>query len=76
MTLTPQEIERITGYRRPKEQLADLKKHGFVRARMRRDGKVILEKDHYVAICRGQFALSDSESHTGRPVPTPFRKAS
>jgi|GEM_PF-2550391 hypothetical protein len=49
------EIVAITGgYRRPSDQLAELRRQGFFRARISRlSGKVVLEREHYIAVCRG-----------------------
>ncbi len=77
MILSPTEIQSLTGgYRRPKDQLSELRKQGFVRARIGMNGQVVLEEAHYEAVCGGQFALADQATHTGRPTPTPFRKPS
>ncbi|MCW1959778.1 MAG: DUF4224 domain-containing protein [Mycobacterium sp.] len=57
LILSPQELERITGYRRPAAQLAELHRQGFYRARrLRTTGAVVLERDHYHAVCAGQAA--------------------
>ena len=53
-TLERDELERITGYRRPADQLAELKRQGFYRARRSpSDGSVILERPHYDAVSAG-----------------------
>nr|WP_256099271.1 DUF4224 domain-containing protein [Variovorax sp. SG517] len=55
--LTPCELQELTGYRRAAEQLAELLRQGFYRARRSRfDGSVILERPHYDAICAGARA--------------------
>jgi hypothetical protein len=52
--LEPDELQRLTGYRRPAEQLAELLRQGFYRARRSpSDGSVILERPHYDAVCAG-----------------------
>jgi len=52
--LTRQELQQITGYKRASEQLAELVRQGFYRARRSRvDGSVILERPHYDAVCAG-----------------------
>lgn len=49
-----EEIYRVTGYKRPLDQLDELQRQGFFRARRSRvDGKVILERSHYDAVCAG-----------------------
>lgn len=55
LTLTAAEIEEITGFAQPCKQLETLHNQGFVRAHRTRDGRVILERAHYVAVCSGQF---------------------
>lgn len=53
-TMTPEELYGITGYRRAREQLAELHRQGFWRARRARlTGEVILERLHYEAVCKG-----------------------
>lgn len=47
-------IERITGYKRPADQLRELKAQGFYRARLAKvTGEVVLERPHYDAVCQG-----------------------
>lgn len=53
-TLTPSELEAITGYRRAAEQLRVLHARGYWRAYRDRLGRVVLERPHYDAVCRGQ----------------------
>jgi hypothetical protein len=53
-TLTPEELFEVTGYKRQAEQLVELKRQGFYRARRSpSDGAVILERPHYEAISAG-----------------------
>jgi len=53
-TLSPQEIDDVTGYRRPADQLAELHRQGFYRARRSpTTGQIILERAHYDAVCAG-----------------------
>lgn len=52
-TFTEQELERLTGYRRGAEQLQELHRQGFTRARRDRLGRVVLERRHYDAVCSG-----------------------
>lgn len=52
--LTTIELEQITGYKRPADQLDELRKQGFYRARRSpTSGHVILERAHYDAVCAG-----------------------
>lgn len=53
-TLTVDELVAITGYRRPGDQLRELLKLGYYRARRSVvTGAVILERPHYEAVARG-----------------------
>jgi len=56
VTLSPKELEQITGYATPLKQLNVLHKRGFVRAYRARTGQIVLERQHYFAVCRGEFA--------------------
>jgi hypothetical protein len=52
--LSKDELHEVTGYKRASEQLAELLRQGFYRARRSPvDGSVILERTHYDAICSG-----------------------
>lgn len=54
IVLSAAELVRLTGYRRPGDQLAELLRRGFNRARRSRcTGDVILERAHYDAVCAG-----------------------
>jgi hypothetical protein len=53
-TLEAQEVEAITGYKRPSDQLEELHRQGFYRARRSRTtGNIILEREHYTFVCIG-----------------------
>jgi hypothetical protein len=54
ITLTTAELEHLTGYKQPTQQLNVLHSRGFHRAFMSRTG-VVLERAHYDAVCRGQL---------------------
>lgn len=59
-TLTESELMAITGYQRPACQLRELHRQGFWRARRSKlTGKVILERTHYDAVCRGDTQSAD-----------------
>jgi hypothetical protein len=48
------EIQRLTGYKRPSDQLRELHRQGFYRARRAKvTGEVILERPHYDAVAAG-----------------------
>jgi len=61
ITMTPIEIEQITGYKAPTKQLSVLHERGFVRAYVGRHG-VVLERAHYEAVCRGEFGKMQDRS--------------
>lgn len=54
LTVPPEEIAEITGYRQPAAQLRALQGLGFWRARRAAmTGAVVLERAHYEAVCKG-----------------------
>jgi hypothetical protein len=54
ITLTPEELVNLTGYKQATKQLAELHRQGFWRARRCRvTGAAILERPHYDAVSRG-----------------------
>ncbi len=63
LVLAPAEIQVLTGCKRPKDQVEELQKQGFYRARTARDGSVVLERAHYDAICRGSPLSTQSLSN-------------
>jgi hypothetical protein len=67
LILEPAELEQITGYKRAHEQLAELQRQGFSRARRSRLGDVVLERAHYDAVARG------AQSAPARPKVRPPR---
>lgn len=56
--LSLDEIVAITKYTQPNRQVEELREQGFWRARLDREGKALLERDHYVAVCRGAVQAS------------------
>jgi hypothetical protein len=53
--LPASEIQRLTGYKRQADQLRELHRQGFYRARRARvTGEVILERPHYDEVARGR----------------------
>ena len=62
LTLTPEEIREITGYRRAHEQLAWFKALG-VPAKRRADGSVSVAREHYLrtGMSRGSPAALESQ---------------
>lgn len=56
-TLPAAEIQRLTGYKRPADQLRELHRQGFYRARRAKvTGEVILERPHYDAVAAGTLS--------------------
>lgn len=67
-TLTPEEVKAVAGgYEQPRRQLTELRRQGFWRARLGMDGKVILERAHYEAVCAGAVAPGQERRDTVRP---------
>ena len=56
LTLSPDELVELTGYRSKAKQLEELQRRGFHRARRGASGRVVLERDHYHAVCSGTAA--------------------
>jgi hypothetical protein len=60
ITLSEEELLQITGYKRAADQLPELHRQGFFRARRSTTtGDVILERAHYDAVCAGQVAQKE-----------------
>jgi len=66
ITLSNAEIQAITGYKRANEQLRELHRQGFWRARRSILGSVVLERPHYDAVCAGG---EKKPTNAGRPRP-------
>ena len=54
ITLDEVEIAKITGYKRRAERLRELHRQGFYRARCNALGQIVLEREHYEAVCSGR----------------------
>lgn len=65
ITLTEEELVALTGYKVASKQLRELHRAGFCRARIGSTGRVVLERDHYRAVCAGQ---AQAERPRVRPV--------
>jgi hypothetical protein len=62
VTLSPDELRALTGYKRPAEQLRELLRLGFYRARRARvTGEVILERAHVDAVAAGAIDAKPGE---------------
>ena len=73
--LSESEIYELTGgLTKPRCQVKRLHEHGFARARLER-GRVILERAHFEAVCRGQFTGAPKKGDTPRPVLKSLKKA-
>lgn len=67
LTLTPDELHALTGYRRPGDQLSELHRLGFWRARRSpTTGAVILEREHYQAVVAGGDAQPKRQTSAPR----------
>ncbi|MGB3882042.1 MAG: hypothetical protein WA955_15840 [Diaphorobacter nitroreducens] len=67
LVLSELEVQSLTGYKRAKDQIPELHRQGFFRARQSRStGAVILERAHYEAVCSGRVAAN--ESRTKEPM--------
>jgi hypothetical protein len=67
ITLSPSELRDLTGYKRPADQLRELHRLGFFRARRGRvTGEVILERAHVDAVAAGTVA-SQADEQRNRP---------
>lgn len=54
ITLEPEELKQLTGYKQATKQLNVLHKRGFPRAVIGRNGLVV-ERAHFEAVCRVQI---------------------
>lgn len=64
-TIPADQIQRMTGYKRPADQLRELHNQGFYRARLAKvTGEVVLERPHYDAVARG---LGGAANDASRP---------
>jgi hypothetical protein len=74
MLLTNDELQQLTGYKRPADRVKELHRQGFYRARISPGtGEVILERAHYDAICAG--ARAPNEPKVRAPVLRQMRSA-
>lgn len=67
LTLSHAELVDVTGYHRAHEMLEELHRLGFVRARIDRLGRVVLERAHYLAVCTGAFTAGGRADENARP---------
>lgn len=70
ITLSESEIIGLTGYTQPKAQVEELRRQGFFRARKSpATGKVILEREHFNAVCRGDLPERSQRPQVRAPQP-------
>jgi hypothetical protein len=69
VVLSAQEVQQLAGgYRRARDQLRELHRQGFHRARIGHvSGEVILERAHYDAVCSGRLAPAPGQPQGSRP---------
>jgi hypothetical protein len=60
IALNAGELCAITGFERAPDQLRELLRCGFHRARKGGDGRVILERAHFLAVCAAPSAASEA----------------
>lgn len=65
-TLSHDEIISITGYKRPSDQVSELHRQGFYRARRSPTAGVILERAHYESICAGAGPANEPQVRVPR----------
>lgn len=70
LNLSPMEVKAAAGdYSQPKRQLQELHARGFARAYISKvTGRVVLERAHYEAVVRGQFAPAPEKPGTRTPI--------
>lgn len=69
VVLSSDELASLTGYKRPADQLRELKARGFYRARLGSVTRsVILERAHYHAVSAGQGSAANEDRPTVRPL--------
>lgn len=64
LLLSEPELLKLTGYKRAAEQLEELHRQGFYRARRNRLGELVLERAHYDAVCA---AAAPQQAERRRP---------
>lgn len=75
ITLTAGELRQVTGGKQhARRQLAELHARGFWRARLGVDGKVVLERAHYEAVCAGALPHTTEARDTSRPQLRPVER--
>jgi hypothetical protein len=63
LTLSPTEIAQLCpGLIQSAARLRHLREQGFVRARLA-GGEIVLERSHYEAVCRGEFAQPGGQGY-------------
>ena len=73
--LTHEELKELTGFTSPLRQLEVLHKRGFVRACRARNGQIVLERPHFLAVCAGHYGIK-SETKAAQSINLNFLKKS
>lgn len=65
VVLTQGQIRQLAGgLTQPRRQLTELHKRGYWRARLGVDGRVVLERAHYEAVCAGALPPGEEKRDT------------
>lgn len=67
-TFTHAELVDLTRYERAGKQLEVLHMRGFARAYIDHTGRVVLERAHYEAVCRGEVQPARPKVKPPRPT--------
>ncbi|CAB4145132.1 Domain of unknown function DUF4224 [uncultured Caudovirales phage] len=67
VTLTQAEIDDLTQYRQASKQAEELRQRGFLLVGVVR-GKVWLPREHYLAVCRGEYGKPKEAGYSNRPT--------
>lgn len=66
LLMSEAELVKLTGYKRAAEQLEELHRLGFFRARRNRLNEIVLERAHYDAVCAAAHP-AQRQPNEGRP---------
>lgn len=67
--LDPKELADLVGTNRKADQIEQLHRDGFVRARLDRRGNVLVERAHYEAVCNGTYGRVSDQQPPSQPEP-------
>jgi hypothetical protein len=75
LRLTDAELDELCpGLTQQAARLRHLREQGFVRARLVH-GRIVLERAHYEAVCRGEFAAAGRPDYDGPRIKSLVRAA-